>query len=158
MKKKFLEKIVINVGIGRLSQKPHFKDKLLPEVMEQLATLSGQRGAIRQSKKSISNFKTRAGDPVGIQITLRGKKMEDFFEKLIHIVFPRVKDFRGIDEKSIDGMGNLNIGFREQYVFPEIDIDRSNVSFGIQVTVVPIDKDRARAIDFYKSFHVPLKS
>jgi large subunit ribosomal protein L5 len=158
MKKKFLEKIVINVGIGRLSQKPQFKDKVLPEVMEQLAKIAGQRGAVRRSKKSISNFKTRAGDPVGIQITLRGKKMEDFFEKLIHIAFPRVKDFRGIDEKSIDEMGNLNIGFREQYVFPEINIDRSNVSFGMQVTVVPLDKHRVRAIDFYKSSHVPLKS
>ena len=158
MKKKFLEKIVINVGIGRLSQKPQLKDKVLPEVMEQLATIAGQRGAVRRSKKSISNFKTRAGDPVGIQITLRGKKMEDFFEKLIHIAFPRVKDFRGIDEKSIDEMGNLNIGFREQYVFPEINIDRSNVSFGMQVTVVPLDKHRVRAIDFYKSSHVPLKN
>lgn len=154
---KFLEKIVINVGTGKILQSPHFKDKILPEILENLAEITGQRGAVRQAKKSISNFKTRAGDPVGIQVTLRGKRMESFFQKMIHVVFPRVKDFRGIDPKSVDTMGNLNVGFKEQYVFPEINPDHSNVNFGLQVTVVPIVKDRKRAIDFYRSSRVPLK-
>lgn len=157
-KEKFLEKIVISVGIGKLAQRAHFKDKILPEIMGNIAEITGQRGAVRQAKKSISNFKTRAGDPVGIQVTLRGKRMENFFQKLIHVVFPRVKDFRGINPKSIDEMGNLNVGFREQYVFPEINIDRSNISFGLQVTIVPIDKERKSAIDFYTSSKVPLKN
>ncbi len=154
---KFLEKIVINVGTGKILQRPHFKEKILPEILQNLAEITGQHGAVRQAKKSISNFKTRTGDPVGIQVTLRGKRMESFFGKLINVVFPRVKDFRGIDLKSVDAMGNLNVGFREQYVFPEINMDHSNVNFGLQVTVVPIIKDRDKAIDFYRSSHVPLK-
>jgi large subunit ribosomal protein L5 len=157
MENKFLEKIVVNVGTGRLSQTPHFKDKVLPEIINELAAITGQHGAVRQAKKSISNFKTRAGDPIGIQITLRGKRMEAFFQKLIHVIFPRVKDFRGIDEKSVDEMGNLNVGFRDQYVFPEIDMDRSSIGFGMQITIVPTVKNRVSAIEFYRSSKVPLK-
>ncbi|KKU15876.1 50S ribosomal protein L5 [Candidatus Jorgensenbacteria bacterium RIFCSPLOWO2_02_FULL_45_12] len=158
MSNKFLEKIVINAGIGRLSQVPHFKDKVLPEIMNELALIAGQRGAVRRAKISISNFKIREGDAVGIQITLRGKKMNDFFIKLNNIIFPRVKDFRGIDTGCVDKMGNLNVGFRDQYVFPEIDADRSTTSFGFQITIVPIVKNRDKAIDFYRSSNVPLKS
>ncbi len=157
MEKKFLEKIVVNVGAGRLSQMPHFKDKVLPDIMKELALITGQHGAVRQAKKSISNFKTRAGDPIGIQITLRGHRMDSFFQKLIHVIFPRVKDFRGIDQKSVDSMGNLNVGFRDQYVFPEIDMDNSSVSFGMQITVVPTVKNRENAMEFYRSSKLPLK-
>ncbi len=155
--KKQIEKIVVNIGIGKLTQRPQFKDKVLPEVIKELSIITGQKPALRQAKKAIANFKTRTGDPVGLQVTLRGTRMEDFFKKLIHLALPRVKDFRGISVDHIDEHGNLNIGFREQYVFPEINIDHSTVNFGLQVTVVPKNKNREKAVDFYKLSGVPLK-
>jgi large subunit ribosomal protein L5 len=155
--RKHIEKIVVSVGIGKLTQRPQFKDKVLPEITKELSIITGQKAAIRQAKKAIANFKTRTGDPIGLQITLRGARMEDFFQKMIHLAFPRVKDFRGIVLTHIDQRGNLNIGFREQYVFPEIDIDHSTVNFGLQVTIVPKQKNREKAIDFYRSAGVPLK-
>lgn len=155
--KKHIEKIVVNIGIGKLTQRAQFKDKVLPEVIKELSVITGQKPAPRQAKKPIANFKTRTGDTIGLQVTLRGTRMEDFFKKLIHIALPRVKDFRGISIDNIDEHGNLNVGFREQYVFPEIDIDHSIVNFGLQVTIVPKIKNRVKAIDFYKSSGVPLK-
>lgn len=155
--KNFLEKIVVSIGVGKMRGATHFEDKILPEIEKELALLTGQKPARRKAKKAISNFKTRIGDVVGLQVTLRGKKMEDFFTRMNTIVFPRVKDFRGLDVKNIDANGNLNIGFKEQYVFPEIIIEQSNVSFGVQVTCVPRLQRRDAAIDFYRSAGVPLK-
>jgi len=155
--KQHIEKIVVNIGIGKLTQRAQFKDKVLPEVIKELSIITGQKPAPRQAKKPIANFKTRTGDTIGLQVTLRGARMEDFFKKLIHLALPRVKDFRGISIDNIDEHGNLNIGFREQYVFPEINIDHSTVNFGLQVTIVPKIKNRAKVIDFYKSSGVPLK-
>ncbi len=154
---KKLEKIVINVGLGKFCQAPGFEDKTLPAVEEELAVITGQKPSRRQAKKSIAGFKTRAGNVVGLQVTLRGKRMEDFLKRLINLVMPRVKDFRGIDPKNIDGNGNLNIGFREQFVFPEIQPEKSKVDFGIQITMVALTKNRDAAIDFYRSIGVPLK-
>lgn len=155
--KNFLEKIVISIGVGKMRGAAHFEDKILPEIEKELALLTGQKPARRKARKAISNFKTRIGDVVGLQVTLRGKKMEDFFTRMNTIVFPRVKDFRGVDVKNIDANGNLNVGFKEQYVFPEIIIEQSNVSFGLQVTCVPRLQKRDAAIDFYRSVGVPLK-
>jgi len=152
-----LEKIVVNVGIGKMGDRAQFKDKLLPAIMKEVAMITGQQPSIRPARKAIANFKTRVGDPVGLQVTLRGRRMEDFFERLVHVVLPRVKDFRGLDLKNVDARGNLNIGFREQYVFPEIHPDHSIVAFGLQVTIVPLDRDRERAIAFYRAYKVPLK-
>lgn len=155
--KKHIEKIVINIGIGKLTQRAHFKDKVFPDVVKELSVITGQKPAVRQAKKAIANFKTRTGDPVGLRVTLRGTRMEDFFGRLVNLALPRVKDFRGIALTNIDQHGNLNIGFREQYVFPEIDIDHSTVNFGLQVTIVPKNKNREKAIDFYTLAGVPLK-
>lgn len=152
-----LQKIVVNVGVGKMGDRPQFKDKLLPAIVKEVSAITGQRPSVRPAKKAVANFKTRVGDPVGLQVTLRGKRMEDFFERLVHIVLPRVKDFRGLDTKNVDARGNLNIGFREQYVFPEIHPDHSIVAFGLQVTIVPIEQDRERAIAFYRAHKVPLK-
>ena len=156
-KKNSLEKIVISAGIGKFAERSQFKDKVLPEIQKDIARITGQKPAVRQARKAISNFKTRVGDPIGLQVTLRGRRMQDFFTRINRVVLPRVKDFRGIDVKNVDHGGSLNIGFREQYVFPEIDMDRSTISFGLQVTIVPIVKERARAIDFYREEGVPLK-
>jgi large subunit ribosomal protein L5 len=152
-----LEKIVISVGVGKMRNVAHFDDKILPEIVKELSQISGQKAAVRKAKKAISNFKTRAGDIVGLQITLRGARMEDFFERMNTLVFPRVKDFRGVDPKNVDGHGHLNVGFKEQYVFPEIIVEQSNVSFGVQVTCVTKLGSRDEAIDFYREAGVPLK-
>lgn len=154
---KFVQKIVVHVGLGRMSQRPHFQEKILPEILRELSLIAGQKPAVRKAKKSIANFKTRTGDIIGAQVTLRKTKMEEFLKKLVNVVLPRVKDFRGLDVKNVDTHGALNIGFREQYVFPEVEIERSQVNFGLQVTIVPRIRNRGQAIDFYSSYGVPLK-
>ena len=152
-----LEKIVVSVGLGKLRNQPSFEDKVLPAVEGELAVITGQKPARRQAKKSIAGFKTRTGDIIGLQVTLRGKMMADFLKRLVNLVIPRVKDFRGIDPKNIDERGNLNVGFREQFVFPEISAEKSRVNFGLQVTMVVFAKNRNDAIEFYRSIGVPLK-
>lgn len=157
IKKGGLEKIVVSIGVGKLRTQGQFEEKILSEITNGLALITGQKAAPRQAKKSIAGFKTRLGDIVGLQVTLRRKKMDDFLSRLINIVLPRVKDFKGVALHNIDGKGNLNIGFREQFVFPEINPEKSKVNFGLQVTLVPEKKNREKAIDFYKSIGVPLK-
>ncbi len=152
-----IHKIVVGTGIGRLSQQAQFEEKMLPEIMRELGEITGQKPATRKAKKAISNFKTRVGNVIGLQVTLRGKRMESFLEKIIHVVLPRVKDFRGIDMHNVDKGGNLNIGFKEQQVFPEVDTENSRIPFGIQVTIVPKEQKREKTIEFYKSIKVPFK-
>lgn len=153
-----LEKIVVSIGVGKMRNLSNFEDKVLPEVMESLAIVTGQRPATRKAKKSIASFKTRLGDIIGLQVTLRRGRMKDFFTRLVTIILPRVKDFRGLNEKSVDERGSLNIGFRDQAVFPEIDLEKSRISFGVQVTVVPRTRQREKAIDFFRKSGVPFKS
>ena len=153
-----LEKVVVNAGIGRLCTQQQFKEKTLPAIKEELGLITGQAPAPRQAKQSIASFKIRSGDIVGLQITLRGKRMEDFFTKVVRIVLPRVKDFRGLPMSVVDGRGNLNLGFKEQYVFPEVNTDKSKIPFGLQVTAVPTLKNREQAIDFYRNLGVPLRT
>ena len=117
----FLEKIVVNVGVGRQSAQPSFEEKVLPQVMKDLASMTGQKAQIRPAKKSIAGFKTREGQTVGLKVTLRRKRMVDFFERLVRIALPRVRDFGGINLDSVDEQGVLNIGIKEQVVFPEIN-------------------------------------
>lgn len=152
-----LAKLVVNVGVGRARNLTQFEEKVLPTIMEELAAITGQKPSPRATKKAVASFKTREGDIVGLQVTLRGARMREFLTKLIRIVLPRVKDFRGLDRKNVDTHGNLNIGFREQYVFPEINPEKSKVSFGLQATIVPRSRNRDRAIAFYESIGVPLK-
>ena len=155
--KDFLEKIVINVGLGRASQQPNFEEKMLVQVMGDIAAISGQKPQVRQAHKSIAGFKIREGQTVGARSTLRGRRMVDFFERLITIVMPRVRDFTGITLTSVDEGGNLNIGFKEQYVFSEIIPEHSPVTFSLQVTIVPNVKNREAAMAAYRAFGVPLK-
>ena len=152
-----LKKIVVNVGLGKASQQAQYKDKILPETMKEMVIITGQKPAPRPAKKAIANFKTRVGDIIGLQATLRGKRMDDFLKRLIDFVFPRVKDFRGIELKNIDEFGNLNFGFKDQFVFPEINIEQSKVNFGLQVTLVTSLRTREKSIDFYRSIGLPLK-
>ncbi|MDO8470024.1 MAG: 50S ribosomal protein L5 [bacterium] len=151
-------KVVVNVGVGKLRSQANFDDKVLPEVMKDVAAITGQHPSIRRSTKSIAGFKLREGDIVGLQVTLRGARMRDFLMKLFSIVLPRVKDFRGLAPTTVDHDGNLNIGFRDQVVFPEIETEKVRVSFGIQVTVVPSVRGREAAVALYRSLGVPLRS
>ena len=155
--KSTLEKIVINSGIGRLSTAPNFEEKVLPELMKELSAITGQKPAPRAAKKSISGFKLREGGVVGLKVTLRGKRMASFLNKLNSVVLPRLRDFRGLHLKSVDKNGNLSIGLREQIVFPEIAPEDSKVNFGVQITVVPKNKNRVEAIELYRGLGIPLK-
>ena len=145
-------KLVVSVGVGKVKDK-----KRLELIVGRLARITGQAPARRTAKKAIANFKSRTGDLVGYQITLRGARMTSFLEKLIHIVFPRVKDFRGISPKSIDEMGNITIGIREHNVFPETTDEDAKDLFGIAVTIGTSAKNKKDAEAYLRFIGMPLK-
>jgi len=155
--KAFLEKIVIDAGVGRLGQLAGFEDKTLPQIVRDLSAVAGQKPQLRAAKKSIAGFKLREGQPVGLRITLRGNKMVDFLDRLITIVLPRVRDFNGLEHSAIDHGGTLNVGLRDHLVFPEISPEQSPVSFSMGVSIVPKIKDRKKAEEMYKHLGVPMK-
>lgn len=133
-----VEKVVINVGFGRfVVEKPkEEQEKIKKEISQTLAQITGQKPVFCPAKKSISAFKTRIGLEIGAKVTLRKQRMYDFLEKLINIVFPRVRDFRGLDPSSFDSQGNFSFGFPDQTVFPEILPEQVKFPFGLQVTIV----------------------
>ena len=139
-----LKKIVINIGLGEATQEP----KALEAAEKDLATISGQHPVTTRAKKSISAFKLRAGVPIGMMVTLRGKRMYDFFDKLVNVVLPRFRDFRGVSRDSFDGRGNYSLGMKEQIVFPEIDYDKVDRIRGMEVTIITTAKndDEARTL------------
>lgn len=126
-----LSKITVNVGVKEAVTDKKVADK----VAAQIGLITGQKPAVKKAKKAIAGFKLREGDPVGVSVTLRGKRMYDFWEKLVNIVLPRVRDFRGVSSKSFDGQGNYSLGFTEQIVFPEIEYDEIDKIRGLQVTI-----------------------
>ena len=158
MQRHRLEKIVVSVGVGRMRQNAQFEDKILPSIVEELALITGQKAATRAAKKSIAGFKSREGDVIGLTTTLRGKRMQDFLNRLVNIAFPRVRDFRGVDLEHFDGRGNLTIGFREHTVFPEINSETSRTNFGLQVTLVTDVKNKEDGIVFLRELGIPLKA
>lgn len=127
-----LEKIVINIGLGEAKDNA----KLLESAVEELRKITGQQPVIAKAKKSVSNFKLREGQPIGTKVTLRGQKMEDFFDKLVNIALPRVRDFRGVSPKSFDGRGNYALGIKEQLIFPEIVFDEVEQIRGMDIIIV----------------------
>ena len=127
-----LEKVVVAAGVGTLAQKDK---KLVAQVQENLTLIAGQKAVINKAKKSISNFKLREEMPVGVSVTLRGKKANDFLNNLVNVVFPRIRDFRGFSQKSFDGRGNLTVGIKEHTVFPEIKQDDIVEIHGLQVII-----------------------
>lgn len=152
-----IEKIVVNAGVGRASAQPGFEEKTLKNIESDFAAIAGQKAELRPAKKSIAGFKIREGQIVGLKTTLRDRKMVDFFERLITMVMPRVHDFRGISLSSVDNGGTLNIGFREQFVFPEINPEESPVTFSLGVNIVPREKNRAKALAIYRELGMPLQ-
>lgn len=146
-------KIVINVGAGEAISSKGVLDK----IREQVSAITGQKPIITKARVSVSAFKLRKGTPVGVKVTLRGKKMMSFLEKLIKIIIPRLRDFRGISEKSVDQHGNLNIGFSEQTIFPEIEFDKIDKIRGLEVTVVTNAKKHENGKKLFELLGIPFK-
>ena len=148
-----VSKISISVGVGKMNK----DKKRLELIQERLASITGQAPSTRVAKKAIANFKSRAGDTVGYAITLRGARMQAFLDKLIHIVIPRMKDFRGINAKAIDEMGNITIGIREHTVFPETADEDSKDVFGLAITLTTTAKNKKEAESFLRHLGLPLR-
>lgn len=146
-----LIKITINVGAGEAATNKQVLDK----ISNDLTTISGQKPVITLARKSISAFKIRKGMPIGVKVTLRGDRMYDFLERLVKVVIPRFRDFRGIAQKSLDKAGNLNLGISEQTLFPEVDYDKIDRIRGLEVTIVTSTYDREKSKKFLESLGIP---
>ena len=140
-----VEKIVVNVGVGRESAD---NPKVLDFAVGDITTITGQKPVITKAKKSIANFKLREDRPIGVRVTLRGPRMYDFLDRLINLALPRVRDFRGVPADAFDGRGNYTLGLREQLIFPEIEYDKIDKVRGLEVTIVTTAKtdDEGRAL------------
>jgi len=148
-----LEKIVVNVGVGEAIQNM----KLLDAISTDLAAVTGQRPVVRRSKGAISNFKLKAGMPIGTAVTLRKNRMYEFFDRLVNVAIPRIRDFRGTSPNSFDGRGNYNLGITEQIIFPGIDYDKVEKIMGMNVTVVTSAKTDEEGFELLKSLGVPFR-
>ncbi len=149
-----LEKICLNRGVnGATSDK-----KLVDIAVEELTTISGQKAVATMSKKDISNFKLRKAMPIGARVTLRGDKMFEFFDRLIAVALPRVRDFKGVNEKAFDGRGNYTLGVTEQIIFPEIDIDKVNKITGLDITFVTTADTDEEAYELLKELGMPFRN
>ena len=148
-----LEKIVVNMGLGEATN----DSKILDSAVKDIETITGQKAQIRISKKSISNFKLREGMAIGAKVTLRNRNMFEFLDRLIAVAIPRVRDFRGIPDKSFDGRGNYTLGIKEQVIFPEIDVDEVNRIIGMDVTFVTSAKTDNEAYELLLAFGMPFR-
>ncbi len=149
-----LEKICVNRGVnGAVSDK-----KMIDTAIDELSNITGQKAVPTMSKKDISNFKLRKGIPIGVRVTLRGVKMYEFLDRLISVALPRVRDFKGISDKSFDGRGNYTLGVTEQIIFPEIDIDKVNKITGMDITFVTTAQNDHEAHELLKQLGMPFKT
>lgn len=149
-----LQKICLNQGIGAAVT----DKKLIATAIEELTSITGQRAVPTKAKKAISNFKLRENMPIGATVTLRSKRMYEFLDRLITVALPRVRDFRGISEKSFDGRGNYTLGVSEQIIFPEINVDKMNKLIGMSITFVTNAKTNQEAYQLLKALGMPFKS
>ncbi|MDX1607636.1 MAG: 50S ribosomal protein L5 [Candidatus Spechtbacterales bacterium] len=157
-----LEKIVLNAGVGKISAKrkgsgsgSQTDEEMLSDLVEGLASISGQKPQLVRAKKSIAGFKLREGMPAGLKVTLRGKKMYDFMARLINVALPRTRDFRGISKKSVDSGGNLTIGVKESSIFPEVE--SGNFNWGFEATFVTNTKEKEKALELFEKLGVPFE-
>lgn len=148
-----IEKIVLNMGLGEAIQNA----KILDTASEDLKLISGQKPVITRARKSIAAFKLRKGMPIGCMVTLRGDRMYDFLEKLIHVALPRIRDFRGVSPKAFDGRGNYTIGIKEHIIFPEIDYDKVDKIKGLNVTITTTAKTDEEARALLEGFGMPFR-
>lgn len=147
-------KVAINQGVGGATQ----DKKLIDNAVDEISQITGQKAVAVVTRKSVSNFKLREGMPIGVKVTLRKERMYEFLERLITVSLPRVRDFRGISDKSFDGRGNYSMGVTEQIIFPEINIERVNKITGMDVTIVTTAKTDAEALALLKYLGMPFKN
>lgn len=148
-----IEKITLNMGVGEaLADK-----KVLEHAASDMAAISGQKPMITKARRSVAGFKIREGYPIGCKVTLRGSRMWDFFERLVTIAIPRVRDFRGLNAKSFDGRGNYSMGVREQIIFPEIDYDKVDKVRGLDITITTSAKSDEEARALLSAFNFPFR-
>src|SRR4051794_40895700 len=148
-----LTKIVINMGVGKALQDKN----RIEQAADNLAQISGQKPQVTKAKVSISQFRLREGQEIGCRVTLRGKRMYEFLDRLIHVALPRIRDFRGVNPKSFDGNGNYSMGLTEQLVFPEIDPDKVSFTQGMDITVVTSTKNDDEARELLRLFGMPFR-
>jgi large subunit ribosomal protein L5 len=148
-----LSKIVVNMGVGEAVT----DKKQVDSAMEELALITGQKPKMNRSRKSIANFKIREGMPLGTSVTLRGDRMWEFFDRLLAVAIPRIRDFRGLNPKSFDGRGNYSFGVTEQLIFPEIDFDRVTTTRGMDITICTTARDNEAAKALLEAFGFPFR-
>lgn len=148
-----LTKIVVNIGLGEATQNP----KLLEKASEELGLITGQKAVIRRARKSVANFKLRQGQPIGCMVTLRGDRMWEFFDRLVSVSLPRVRDFKGVSPKAFDGRGNYSMGIREQIIFPEVDYDDVERVTGLNITMVTTAQNDAEGKALLTHLGVPFR-
>ena len=148
-----ITKISLNIGVGEATQDA----KLLDYAVADLETIAGQKAVITKAKKSISNFKLREGMPIGVRVTLRSNRMYEFLDRFVSTAIPRIRDFRGLPDKSFDGRGNYTVGVKEQIIFPEIDTDSINRVFGIDVTIVTTAETDEESKALLEAFGIPFQ-
>lgn len=149
-----LEKITINIGVGEATQNPKAVDSAVAE----LVAIAGQKPVVTKAKKAIANFKLRAGIPIGCMVTLRRDRMYEFLDRLIHVALPRVRDFKGISDRSFDGRGNYSLGLREQIIFPEIQADKVEKTRGMTITITTTAKTDQEGRALLKYMGMPFAS
>lgn len=149
-----LNKIILNMGLGEAIQ----NIKVLDAAMEELALIAGQRAVVTRARKSIASFKLREGMPIGCMVTLRRGRMYDFFDKLVNVTLPRVRDFRGLSDKSFDGRGNYTLGIKEHIIFPEIDYDKIDKIKGLNITIVTTAKTDEEGKALLKMMGMPFRN
>jgi large subunit ribosomal protein L5 len=148
-----LDKIVVNMGVGAAVA----DSKIMDEAVRELETITGQKVSVRKSKKAISNFKLRENMNIGAMVTLRRERMYEFLDRLINVALPRVRDFKGLSDKSFDGRGNYTLGVKEQIIFPEINVDKITRVMGMDVTLVTTAKTDTEAFELLKAFGIPFR-
>jgi len=153
MQAPILEKITVNMGLGKAKEEP----RRLESAVEEMTTITGQQAVITKSKRNISNFKLREGDPVGVKVTLHGKVMWEFLDRLIAIALPRVRDFNGIPNRSFDGRGNYTFGVKEQIIFPEIDYDKIEGVNGMDISFTTSANTDEEAFELLQGLGLPFR-
>jgi large subunit ribosomal protein L5 len=149
-----LEKITLNMGLGEAVQNV----KILDSAVEELSLIAGQRAVITRAKRSIAAFKLREGMPIGVTVTLRRNRMEEFFDKLVNVALPRVRDFRGLSGKAFDGRGNYSLGIREQIIFPEINLDKIDKVKGLNISIVTTAKTDEEGKELLRLMGMPFRN
>lgn len=149
-----LEKITINMGVGKASQE---KAKIVGAIND-MKLISGQQPVVTKARKSVAGFKLREGTNIGVKVTLRKNRMYEFLDRLVNIALPRVRDFRGLSKNSFDGRGNFSLGLKEQIVFPEIDYDNLDELRGMDITIVTSAKDDVQGLELLKKFNLPINN